>query len=604
MDAYTRTVLLTAAIALPLMVLGCGNHDDTPASPVEHTETGERPWAEEHGDSWSGGQWGSTDPGPQQLLMGSDLVTEREGHDWYEHALVYSGPGAWCDDTRHLSPNTKHADYKTSVYSLRFNFNEADGGHTTYSTTVRINLPWDYDEDHSGATAGERHVLEQDIGVVLLVTGSMGSGVHCIEKHGRDTIQTDDDIAAVLAMGAVPRSSTYEQSTLGRQGDPMVTVTFNRPSRGATGTLPDGTEYDTRATSVADYQGYAIYNPGDDDGGPETTVLIEAVMQMALEITRETYDVASPDDKDIHVIVSSFSNGAAGAARWLRYTSVPVHAFIDAEGPSDSLEKTVSTECYDHFGQLPAHPDLPTSFDADAWANAATAKAYVATAATEHYGDQRAYRTKFGPSLTGLNLPPAVVAWEWAAHYGSAQWPDPTVYVHDWIGYPADIDGFEGKLYGSASQLGLQQAMIDGQFGHAYNSDEGPVQGYLQDVFDYWDERTLVDNLAYLPTDCYYVRINGKFDHVQPRHYLNRHAVRAVVAAQRSAAGVYLADSTYWDAMRTAGLEGTPPTDASTYDSLDYDDPSVIKDIWPDFEPDQYRNHVRVDLARWALTQE
>jgi len=550
--------------------------------------------------SRSGAMWSPTESGLPELFMGADLVDD--GSPWYGYGLIYSGQGDWCSDYQHISRPTKTADYKTCVYFLRLYFTEADGSETMYDTWVRMNLPWDYDGDYSGATDGEPHFFSsRGIGVVLLVTGSGGTGVHCTERLGTYTIEGDDDIAAVLAMGAVPRYSTTG-TALGRLGEPMVTVTFNRPSRGAAGTFPDGTARDTQATGVAAYQGYAINNDGDDDGGPETTVFIEAVMQMALEIVQETYDSPRDVDHNFPVIVSSFSNGAAGAARWLRYTSVPVHAFIEAEGPSDSLEKTVATECYDPFGEYGAD-ELPTYFNAAAWANAAAAKEYLLDNAWGKYLNTGAYREKFGPSLKGLNLPPLELVLNWIGEYSLLSGPGhATGFVFDEVQYPVDIDGTPtGRIYGSRSEAKFKLAMLNGEFGHGYFSANGPVSGYLLDVAAYWSERTLEDNLPHLPADCIYVRINGKFDHVQPRHYLNRHAVRAVVAAQSSGNDVFLADQDYWDDMQVAGLGGTDPTDASTYASLDYDDELVIRDIWPDFGNIKYRNHVRVDLTRWAF---
>ncbi len=526
--------------------------------------------------------------------------------DWYEYDLEYSGPGSWCDETAFFDPRSKESDYLTRIYSLRFYYDEEDGSYSVYNTCFRINLPWDYGGDTSGATEGVPHEFGfARIGIALLVTGSGGTGVLCEEQHGAIDIETDDDIAALLAMGAVPYWSVYDRNALGRRGSPMVAVTFNRPSRGEEGTLPDGrgTRYNTRADGVAAYQNYAMENEGDDDGGPETTVLIEAVMQAVLEIVEDTYGGLFFSSRRTRVIASSFSNGAVGAARWIRYTSVPVHAFVDAEGPSDSVEKTMATECFDIFGEYGHHPAMPVTLGAETWAEAATARAFLAANASAHYGDRRAFRDKFGPALRGTNLPPVVVAEDWLDAYRSASRTGPVVFATRDVDYPADIDGYNGKLYGTASERRLKDALIRGAFGHGANSALGPVEGYVADVLDYWAERTLEDHLAALHSDCIYVRINAKFDHVQPRHYLNRHAVRAVVAAQSAMTGVCMADQDYWAAMQAAGDAGADPTAASSYASLDYDRESVIRDIWPDFVVDSHRNHVRVDLMRWAYDQ-
>jgi len=544
-----------------------------------------------------------TDSGPPKFFMGGNLVDEWPGRDFFEYGLAYCGQGVWCNESRYLDQSTKLADYKTCIYSLRFYFDEADGSYSVYETTIRVNLPWDYDGDYSGATEGAPYFNGlSTIGIVLLVTGSNGIGVSCTEEHTGTTINTDDDIAALLAMGAVPYWNTTSSppTTVGRSGEPMVTVTFNRPSRGKSGTYPDKTDGNTEATGVPAYQDYALLNDGDDDGGPETSVIIEAALQVALQVAGEAYGVVF-SGANYRLIVSSFSTGGACAARWLRYTSVPVHAFLDAEAPSDSLEKTVATECYDLFREYDVD-ELPASFNAEAWAAAAIAQEFLSTNAAVEYGDSRAYNNKFGPSLTGINLPPWELADEWLAEY-RAYMGSAADFVANEVQYPVDVVPLiEGnKKTGNESETNLKLAMINGAFGHGYNSASGPVEGYIADVIDYWTERTLVDNLPYLPTDCIYVRINGKFDHVQPRHYLNRHAIRAVVAAQSSGNDVYMADLAYWEAMHAAGLGGTDPTDASTYASLDYDNPRDIEDIWPDFAVSSYRSLVRVDLARWAF---
>jgi hypothetical protein len=469
---------------------------------------------------------------------------------WTRGALLsaYSGK---------VKRNSELADYEYMILKVVITF-----GDETYTTYARVNVPIDL-------TTGDLYSFGSDApAVVLFMSGTAGDAVTGTAEQftGSTTISTDDEMAAVLATGSV--SVLSGGGSFGRGGEPAFTVVFNRPTRG-------GGSY--VASAIPEYRGWGPDNDGDDDGGAYTSMFTEAVAECALACIEARLSGAGIDTTP-RLFVASFSNGLAAASRWLRWTSKTVRAVVDVEGPTDSLEQTVSTICYDPFGMAAraGATTLGTTFDLAAWQDAyagETALCALTQPAGGRWPAEAVRRDKFLAAWRLMFRPPVEVLAEMEAS-------------HWWS--PSDV-----PLPDSIA------TMPDDYRSYYWKRRSNPA--FFDHIREYWEDRNAETHLQHRP--CPYIRANGRFDHVQSIHYHNRHAARALVAAGNATSwgtpDVYLADQTYYEAVR-AGT--TPdPTALSSLGTIDVDHHRTFP-TWPIYyDTTGDRAHVEVDLIRWAI---
>lgn len=356
---------------------------------------------------------------------------------------------------------------------------------------MKVNLP------------GRERVLVQDsfVKLALFVVGGTQPDLACAERKlegGRyvgDGFHTE--IAGLLADGSdipVPRTMTVLSP---EAGDVVVTVQFNAPGRGDATCTVGGASADEEASAHSDgdpaFMG-AESTPGnqtgDDFNGEMTYAAVTAVVEAAEAIVRAAYGA----DVDIRKVVCSHSNGAVLASR-LAAERTDIHAFIDAEGPTDSLEQTVSTECFDFFGTYVRKPgcpwSLPQELSLDVWMSCRGLRG--GREETGLLGRCGGHTTNGEPFFE--------LAWE----YFFRPPEDVLAEATSGLGNPFIDD--TGQPFDWAT-------VLDGE------------------VAAFWGARRPLTYHAQRRTP--YVRINCKYDHAQPEHYRNRHATRALLAAASS----------------------------------------------------------------------
>lgn len=464
---------------------------------------------------------------------------------------------------------------------------------TTF-TSVVLAVHYFYDDEETDETRGARAVLRLNlpdslgsqsapVGVVLFVNGTKATGVGCAlqtqesaDRYPTGAVGDDDVAASALAAGRDILIFDREGSPFGRSGDPMVTIQFNNPSFGkATGCAAD-----FQSTGNPLYAGTTPDNPdGDDWCGYMARAATEAVVQAAYLYLADEFGL---DQADTRLMVVSFSNGCTCATHWMTSTDIDVHAYIDVEGPTDSYEQLAIAEIDDFFGVYEAElageveacrdaygrVSLPTPFDIERWVRGRELPGACG-------GKQ-----KFAAAYRYYGRPPQDWAREarfvYNAYSASGQ---------DWWPSGASLD--------------------DCHDGVCEKNTEAYDPAVLGRLDRFWTVRKTLEHLAWRKGA--YVRVQSVSDHVQPRHYHNRHAWRALEAALDLCSagysdvyyvdGDYLADAASLSPGTRAGAEPPPYTTAIGVDPDDlstYVDFPTVRDKWA----------VEVDLVRWAFEKD
>lgn len=372
-----------------------------------------------------------------------------------------------------------------------------------------------------------------------------------------------------------------------RPGPPMIVATFNYPGRG---NASRGVQAEGASDFVCDTPSNGT---GQDYAGEMTFAATEAVVAVLLEIVEDIRDqwldsafsrIYGPlGTNGARLIVCTSSWGLNPAARWIANTSldVQVHALVDWEGPTDSAEALIVTTDYDPYTPLDTGlpPEL-TSTVFERWA----------------VGNTKSFPHWFRPPhplLFADALPTNWSTFVWALARGY----DPGRDGRDWwISQSAPIRFVPGLI----------SDMWDERYNDTYSSGD-PLHVQL---VDFWEPREAITWLADVTAQrTAYVRIQGRDDHNQPLHMLQRHAIKALNAAFSGYPSVSLAyyadEANYWQDANGYLLDTAQPSQVATSFDVANPQPTVVGDwgneeFWPDvFEGKAWS--VQVDLIRWAL---
>lgn len=481
----------------------------------------------------------------------------------------------------------------------------ATGADSTTFTQARLRATYSYIKESDGATATAEVVLAINVpdnidslatplGAVLFVCGTKGVGVgNWIElNENREAYAADgdfagfgqDDVAAcALASGRDVYLKGDPAAPYGRSGDPVVTIQYNNPGFGPAPAQTNGT-YDYSSTENADFLNSTPRNDnGDDYCGPMSHAAIEAAVGAAFEYLSDYYGYS---DSEFRLVLVSFSNGVTCAGGWMDGTSHDVHAHIEVEGPTDSFEQLLCSECHDEFGTywedlqavglgagclFVGRQNLATSWDFSAWT--ACRALPSACGAGELFGTTYEY---YGRPPEELQEPAI-----WAAIFG-------VVFGHTWWPVNAENIGCTPWLDTCTESTPAYDLNV------------------LATLGDFWKARKPATRFS--GRKGAYIRVQDQQDHVQPFHYHNRHAWRALNYAQAMCGGatddgdVFWADQAYighaTDANPAIRAGAAPVTYNASYDgsSIDPDDATTFP-----AQPSLTRWATEVDLVRWAM---
>ncbi len=490
---------------LMLILAGCPRPDDTGGDP---------PPRDSPADSGAAFTTGAPPAGPGSCLLG-DPPGE----------IAASG----CTATLLRSEDPVEAEllgrYRSHVYRLDY-AHEGQEHHGFF----RLDLPC--------LPAGRP--LPDHLGVLLLVEGgaglSQGLGVR---QDPRD--EHEHEVASTLASGA----SATGAGRWYRPGPPMVVITPTQPGRGE-----EAEELLASGDLDIPRPGFPWHTPanetGQDYGGALTIAALEAVATSAgaaLEQLRAEDPTGALQAADERWLVLSTSNALITAARWMATTAQPVHAIVDYEGSTDSLEQTKGAWSIDPFGisglDLPAEPSL------EAWS-----ADFVAGIDTFTFRPPREILAQL-PSQDSL-FDGSPLARQHPEHW--ARWYGPEAYEPE--------------------RLASEQAT-------------------------FWDER---EAEVWLPTSAargtVHLRMQSSQDHALPPWLMQRHAVRAMNASLSGGGLVFYTDRDGYEAARATGIEADP---AAWTEAADIEDWHAWGEGWAEVPMDWT---AKVDLLRWAAAWE
>lgn len=356
-----------------------------------------------------------------------------------------------------------------------------------------------------------------------------------------------------------------------RDGDPMVVVTFSQPGRGGENDFGNPEYLGPWLLMASPNPAYVNSTPenteGQDCGGAMTVAAMNGVMGVSRAVLESmAASVIGSREAELlefRIVVASLSFGLASASHWIRELGdedgLEIHALVDWEGPADSLDITLASQCTAPFGK-------PGGSDYRFWR----------------------YDRSFRPSYR-----------TWADWFGgdwisSGRYPDlfffrpPKVVLEQ-------LDGTEESLL-QGEPIGSDAAKI-WYVGNFYGEGHWDA-GMKRELWAYWDEREPVEHLAYL--DCPYIRIQADNDHIQPDWLSQRHAVKAINAALESGQQVFLAGEKYIMDWR---LEPANPTlmrrGLDEFDETGW--PRWL--VAPSKGWEGIKSFVVLDLVRWAMDQ-
>lgn len=409
--------------------------------------------------------------------------------------------------------------------------------------------------------------------VVFFILGGSSPDVTCVESANARLGGFHTGIAGLLASNddiTTPARDLISAATV-----PIVTVQFNAPGR-----APAPCAFDVSSDGDPNLAGSTPTNAnGSDEYGEMSLAAIAAI----IDAVEETIETEWPG-LDIVKVVASHSNGIVLGSR-LASERDDIHAYIDAEGPTDSLEQTVSTECFDFFGTFPE--DVygsscvapPATLDLAGWIRCAGLRG-------------------------GLQEP--LRANQCGGHWVRST--QKTFFESAWGKFfrpPEDLlDEATAEL-----NAGVRLPQPAANTGSGMNFDWATVTS--GEVTAFWSERRPLMRLEQRKTP--YIRINCRDDHAQPRHYRNRHATRALLAAASCDSTECPASDVYW--LKTVSLGDPIEPVRFSAEGVDADSKEGVLD-WPTscgpvYDPatNTWTNTVDVPslmaaAIRWAFQQE
>ncbi|MBM4368322.1 MAG: hypothetical protein FJ102_19065 [Deltaproteobacteria bacterium] len=395
------------------------------------------------------------------------------------------------------------------------------------------------------------------VGLAALIVGGATDDVLCDEPTPTSVtpLEYDSQVSGTAfpfhsAAAAVLTSGSSETWT--RDGDPMITMLFLGPGRGDGSDcgLPGVTLSSSGDPTVADTPSNTT---GDDYYGEMSLAAFTAAVRAARDIVDEYYG----GNVEPALIVVSHSDGITLASQYVARNGDAI-VLIDVEGPTDALEKTVATECFDPFGTFVpmgacAVATLPGTLDYATWSACRSLDQQCGSSAFF----ERAWERFFRPP----DEPPLLASIR-AAYLGAPPFADADQVLHE----PYDpLNAIEFD-WGS---------VLDGT------------------VVSFWEQ---ISAINFLPRRRVpYVRAGCWRDHAQPDHYLGRHNTRALMAAARS--GQASPADLFW----LPDAEGDPVR----FSTSGYDPDSAVGQLplAANCEPGGSRSGstIEVDLARWAF---
>lgn len=442
--------------------------------------------------------------------------------------------------------------YTSYIYTVGYRYK---GTGSWMWTWARVDIP---DVDFSTIDT---------LGVVLLVEGDLSHTVG-VNPQG-ESRESWYEARSRLAGGRVfsEEKPGDVDSNLPYRDPPeetaMVVVSFTQPGRG-----PET----QRATADPECVGLTPDNfaQGRDWWGETTCDAMEAVMTMARNVAAEIEAQCAPNPTTRYVILST-SAGLVAASTWMARGAWPIHALVDTEGPSDSMEITGAHNAWteDDIGSAVRgvltgeilECDLPTDLGWDRWQNWALAE---------------------------LSTWPGEIPQVFPFFYRPPLSP-----MTDW----------------SASDVGEEfVGALSIRFG-----DRGGAGWFLLPslplgdlvfrtmMVDFWESREPIRTLpAALASGTAYIRIQGRVNHAdQPNWYQCRNAVRNLHIAWEATGGgrVYLADQTWLEAISAEYSVGSITTgpSAMTGDL----DPDHFSGAWPSWPLGQ-----NTDNEQWEIDAE
>lgn len=389
---------------------------------------------------------------------------------------------------------------------------------------------------------------------------------------------------AYLATGASAAPGSYPLDpnavTVIRPAEPAYSAFYTNPGHADPGADPASTADDAFvATGDPDFVAVATpSNPsGDDYCGLMTMAAMDAVFFVVRELVEAVErgsSISGRSHRQQRTILCSFSNGLTCASRWMATSIITnhlhgIHALIDLEGPTDSLEQTVTTDCFDPFGGT----TLPGAIDYATWSGCGSTVHCGHTRPNQYFDDAWGYFMR----------PPQDILFDFGAQ--------------------ASVQGPYSSAWGSACNH-ARTSTYKQWYGSGYvPGAPTAAASTARSMRDFWRDREAKEHLEDRMGG--YVRINRLGDHAQPSHMKNRDAVNALNAAFNGVVGdTWYADISYLTALGLGDFNATPTAMTTSYDATNPTG-SPSWPVWEDFGLHGVdRWHVEVDLIRWAARQE
>lgn len=388
------------------------------------------------------------------------------------HELVNSSAGVYAENGAQ--------PYETRLYAVDYRFR----GRLA-RCFIQLGLP-----------AG----LAGDAGLVALIVGGASNDIQCVE--GAPVIVTGRPpdwrgLAFHAQAFAVLASGSSEADI--RDGDPMISMLFLGPGRGS-GSDCGVPGFELRSTGDPDITDTPENTTGDDYYGEMSLAAFTASIHAAREIVASYYEgVVTPK-----LIIVTHSDGITLGAQFVAQDASAI-ALVDVEGPVDSVEKTVATECFDLLGAFDPGPActtqaLPRTLDYTTWSACTGLSDTWDQDRDDYCGGHDFFRTA------------------WPRFFRP---PDEGALLEEISLYTA-----------LASFLGDPDDALEEPFDGEYTLEFDWYSVLNGEVASFWEG---ISAINFLPRRRVpYVRAGCRRDHAQPDHYLGRHNTRALLAAARS----------------------------------------------------------------------
>ncbi|MBM4369246.1 MAG: hypothetical protein FJ102_23745 [Deltaproteobacteria bacterium] len=378
-------------------------------------------------------------------------------------------------------------------------------GVSTYVTRLyRVKYRWAGEMAQCFIRLGLPNDVSGDVGFAALIVGGDSSDVRCHEPTPtkQQPLQYDKAVAGhpfpfhAAAAAVLTTGASYQALS---SAPPMITMLFLGPGRGE-GMVCDSPSFPLRSTGDPEIPDTPANTTGDDYYGEMSLAAFTASIHAAREIVAAYYEgTVTPK-----LIIVTHSDGITLGAQFVAQDASAI-ALVDVEGPVDSLEKTVATECFDLLGAFDPGPGcatqaLPRELDYATWS--------ACTGLSDTDDDTL-------PEYCGGH---ALFEAAWTRFFRP---PDVGTLLEEISIYTAFAD-----------ILGDPESALAEPFDGAYTLEFDWYSVLGGEVASFWDG---ISAINFLPRRRVpYIRAGCRRDHAQPDHYLGRHNTRALLAAARS----------------------------------------------------------------------